>query len=72
MAVDKGEISEEATEASIVLISKESKPCSIRGFNPLSLCNVAYKLVSKVIANRLKPLMEDLISPCHARFVPGR
>lgn len=63
-AIVEGAILDEATEASLVPISKEPKPCSIRGFRPLSLCNIACKLIPKVIVNKLKGLMQELISPC--------
>lgn len=65
------EVPGDASEATLVLIPKESKPSSMRGFRPLSLCNVSYKLTSKIIVNRLKATMEDLISPCQASFVLG-
>lgn len=71
-AIDEGVLPKEAAEAALVLIPKEAKSCNIRGFRPLSLCNVSYKLVSKVIVNRLKLLKKELISPCQASFVPGR
>lgn len=66
------EVTDEDTEAMLVLIPKEAKPMSIKSFRPISLCNVSIKLVMKVIANRLKTLMKDLGGPNQASFIPGR
>ncbi|KAK4381552.1 putative mitochondrial protein [Sesamum angolense] len=56
----------------IALIPKCKKPDTLTQFRLISLCNVVYKITSKSIANRLKPLLDNIISSCQAAFVPGR
>lgn len=62
----------EAIEFLLVLIPKEERPSSIRGFRPISLCNVAVKVVSRMIVNRLKGVLCEAILPNQASFIPGR
>ena len=56
----------------IALIPKEDNSNTPNKFRPIALCNVIYKVISKVIANRLKPLFPLLISPKQSGYVEGR
>uniref|UniRef100_A0A803PAY0 Reverse transcriptase domain-containing protein n=1 Tax=Cannabis sativa TaxID=3483 RepID=A0A803PAY0_CANSA len=56
----------------IVLIPKKQNASSLKDFRPISLCTTLYKIVSKAIANRLKSIMEDVISPTQSAFLSDR
>ncbi|KAL4339540.1 hypothetical protein GQ457_08G031650 [Hibiscus cannabinus] len=59
-------------ETVIVLIPKVDKPTSMRQLRPISLCTVIYKMVSKVLVNRMKAILPHCISSAQAAFVQGR
>jgi hypothetical protein len=56
----------------LVPIPKENNPQSFENFRPISLCNLCYKLVSKVIANRIKPVLSRELTCNQLGFLKGR
>jgi hypothetical protein len=67
-----GEIPEGWNDTIIALISNVHNPEQVKDLRSISLCNVLYKVVSKVLANRLKVVLPVIISPSQSAFVPDR
>lgn len=59
-------------KANIVLIPKKDGPEGIADYRPISLIHGFAKLVSKLLAARLAPHLNQLISPCQSAFIKGR
>lgn len=56
-------------ETYICLILKVRCPQKITEFKPISVCNVFYKIVAKVLANRLREILPEVISESQSAFV---
>ncbi|GJU82334.1 hypothetical protein Tco_1284699 [Tanacetum coccineum] len=56
----------------IALIPKVQSPSRINDYRPISCCNVLFKCITKIIANRIKESLKILVSPNQSAFVPGR
>ncbi|GAA0144103.1 hypothetical protein LIER_42787 [Lithospermum erythrorhizon] len=54
------------------LIPKVEKPISMSQFRPIALCITAAKVIAKVLAQRLKKILHNVISDSQSAFVPNR
>eukprot|EP00253_Pinus_taeda_P009579 PITA_09579 len=68
----KGEIYRPFNSTFIALIPKKDKPETFEDFRPISLCNCIYKIIAKLIAIRLVPILSRNISMEQFGFLEGR
>lgn len=66
------QLKEPINSTRIILIPKNTNPYLVNHFRPISLCNVTYKIISNIIVSRIRPLMNNIISPYQNAFVPTR
>ena len=69
---DDGFLLRDLNQTFIALIPKVPNPTEVNHFRPISLCNFIYKVIAKCMANRLRGVIKDIVSPNQAAFVPGR
>lgn len=69
---EDGLLPKQLTGTNIVLIPKKKAPQTMADLRPISLCNVVYKIISKVMAKRIKHILEFIISGTQSAFIPGR
>ncbi|KAL2225212.1 UNVERIFIED_CONTAM: hypothetical protein Sindi_3023300 [Sesamum indicum] len=67
-----GKLLKQINSTILTIIPKVHSPTSVADFCPISCCNVLYKIIVKLIVQRLSVVLDKIISPCQAAFVPGR
>eukprot|EP00253_Pinus_taeda_P002898 PITA_02898 len=67
-----GNIHSSLSSTFIALIPKKKETASLHDFRPISLCNTLYKIISKIIAERLKPVLNQFITCNQHAFLKDR
>ncbi|KAL0294563.1 UNVERIFIED_CONTAM: hypothetical protein Sradi_6879000 [Sesamum radiatum] len=67
-----GRLLKQVNSTLISLIPKVSNPTNVAEFRPISYCNVLYKAITKILVQRMRAILDSLISPSQNTFVPRR
>ncbi|KAL2240746.1 UNVERIFIED_CONTAM: hypothetical protein Sindi_0715800 [Sesamum indicum] len=66
-----GRLLKQVNSTLLALIPKVHSPKSIGDFRSISCCNVLYKIIAKLIVQRLSMVLDKIVSPCQGAFIPG-
>ncbi|XP_071712589.1 uncharacterized protein [Rutidosis leptorrhynchoides] len=69
---DKCEISNGCNASFITLVPKSSDPLELNEFRPISLIGSYYKILAKVLSNRIRKVIPNLIGIEQNAFIKGR
>ncbi|KAL0322612.1 UNVERIFIED_CONTAM: hypothetical protein Sangu_1880500 [Sesamum angustifolium] len=67
-----GHLLRQLNHSIIALVPKSDHCPTVADYRPISCCNVIYKAITKIIADRLATALEHLTDRCQAAFVGGR
>ena len=67
-----GKIGGSTNSTFLALLPKEKEANSFDRFRPISLCNIGYKIITKIMASRLKHILPNIILENQDSFVKVR
>ena len=69
---ENGVFDKSMNHTNLCLIPKPEHPRHMSDYKPIALCNVSYKIISKILVGRLKKHLSSIISEEQAAFILGR
>ncbi|GKB17042.1 RNA-directed DNA polymerase, eukaryota, reverse transcriptase zinc-binding domain protein [Tanacetum coccineum] len=67
-----GKLLGEINATFISLVPKSMTPQKVSDFRPIACCNVTYKCISKILTNRIKVALNQVVEENQSAFVLGR
>jgi len=67
-----GKLLKQINHALIALIPKSDQASQVNHFRPISCCNLLYKIISKILANRIVSVLEHIIGASQSAFRKNR
>jgi hypothetical protein len=68
----RGEVIHPINSTFLALILKSNRPLSFSDYRPIALCNLCYKIITKIIARRIRPILSRTLSEEQLGFLKGR
>ncbi len=68
----RGQLGDKMNMGNITLLFKKNDKSLLKNWRPISLLNVDYKIISKVLANRLRKILPDILHASQACGIPDR
>ena len=68
----RGKLLKQFNATFVALIPKVPNPTMVKDLRPISCCNTMLKTITKLLAERVKMVVGELVSDCQGAFVPGR
>jgi hypothetical protein len=69
---ESGLLLKELNATILTLVPKKPNASFMGDFRPIACCNVIYKCITKIISNRMIPILDSLVSWNQSAFIPGR
>ncbi|CAL1356047.1 unnamed protein product [Linum trigynum] len=67
-----GKLPSSINSTAVSLIPKVASACRLKEFRPISCVNIIYKIIAKLLANRLKKVLATVVSGNQSAFIEGR
>lgn len=67
-----GHLLKQINHTTLVLIPKSSHANEVSDYRPMACCIIFYKLISKILASRIAPVLGKIIDMAQSAFVEGR
>ena len=67
-----GVVQDRMVEGVITILYKKGSKLDLENYRPISLLNVDYKILTRILANRMKRVIGEVVQPTQCYSIPGR
>lgn len=67
-----GKLLKQVNCTTITLVPKKPKPSYVKDFRPIACCTTLYKIIARILTDRMKKAVDLLVGPAQSAFIEGR